>query len=192
MKINAMVMIVTINILHVLLLFYFLFLHFLFLISSFLISHFLISHSLFYNNPAWWGVVIKQKWGNEEMRKWRNENETQAVTQSKSEDEANIYHRLKSNSSIYASTEIQVPPGTLPPYRHTNLCSSISWYTVWHSLPRSTCVPCTTGMVQTSDLRTYVTVLTCTVLQSHSPKQFTNAWLYWQYIHRFHNPVGKW
>ncbi len=53
MKINAMVMIVTINIL---LLFYFLFLHFLisisyFLISSFLISHFLISHSLFYNNP---------------------------------------------------------------------------------------------------------------------------------------------
>ncbi len=37
---------------------------------------------------------------------------------------------------------------------------------------------------------TYVTVLTCTVLQSHSLKQFTYVWLYWQYIHLFHNPVG--
>ena len=42
-------------------------------------------------------------------------------------------------ASLLTSTELQVPPSTLPPH-HTG--SSISWYTVSHSAPLSTCVPC--------------------------------------------------
>ncbi len=62
--------------------------------------------------------------------------------QSKSED--------KANSPI---------ADALLPYRHTNLCSSVRWCDTLYLIKLlSTCVPCTTGMVQASDLPT---VLTC-------------------------------
>ncbi len=113
----------------------------------------------------------------------RTRNEKQAVRQSISMGRASLKTKL-------TSTELQVPPGdkspgALPPYR--------TYVPLVHGVTLSTSIYlCAMYDWHGSDIRsTYITVLTCTVLQSHSLKQFTYAWLYWQYIHRFHNPVGK-
>ena len=92
------------------------------------------------------------------------------------------------------STELQVrtsgdkSPGALPPYR--------TYVPLVHGVTLSTSIYlCAMYDWHGSDIRSIPirngTYMYCPRLQSHSLKQFTYAWLYWQYIHRFHNPVGK-